>query len=130
MRGGWFGLDLGIPALVVAVVGFVFILKLDLSPFTFGLAVGPLWFFVDLVDGKRTSVKESVRELTTALGFLGVGFVLAFIMGYSYLDFANKDWYVVSRLLTLPGLGLAVYGLLHLLVALIRGQYYEENIDA
>jgi hypothetical protein len=31
MRGGWYGLELGIPAIIVAVLGFIFILRLNLS---------------------------------------------------------------------------------------------------
>ena len=51
MRGGWFGLYLGVPALIVAVLGLIFVLKLDLSMFAFALACGPLMLLVDLVDG-------------------------------------------------------------------------------
>ena len=130
MRSGRFGLDLGVPALIVAVVGLVFILKFDLSMFSFALAGGPLMFLVDLVDGKRTSIKEAIRELLAALGFLCVGIVLAGFSGYSFVDFANKDWYLISRLITFPGLALSTYGLLHLLLSFFRGQYYEENTDA
>ena len=130
MRSGRFGLDLGVPALIVAVVGLIFILKFDLSMFAFALAGGPLMFLVDLVDGKRTSIKEAIRELLAALGFLCVGIVLAGFSGYSFVDFANKDWYLISRLITLPGLALSTYGLLHLLLSFFRRQYYEENTDA
>ena len=130
MRGGWYGLELGIPAIIVAVLGFIFILRLNLSVFVFALSMGPLMFLVDLVDGKRSSTKEAIRELLAALGFLCVGLLLAYFTGYSFVDFTNKDWFVVSRLVTFPGLLLATYGLLHLLVSLIRGQYYEENTDA
>ena len=130
MRSGRFGLDLGVPALIVAVVGLIFILKFDLSMFAFALAGGPLMFLVDLVDGKRTSIKKAIRELLAALGFLCVGIVLAGFSGYSFVDFANKDWYLISRLITLPGLALSTYGLLHLLLSFFRRQYYEENTDA
>jgi hypothetical protein len=130
MRGGWYGLELGVPAIIVAVVGFIFILRLDLSVFVFALSMGPLMFLVDLVDGKRSSTKEAIRELLAALGFLCVGLLLAYFTGYSFVDFTNKNWYFVSRLVTFPGLILTTYGLLHLLVSLIRGQYYEENTDA
>ena len=108
MRGGWFGLDLGVPALIVAIVGFVFILRLDLSAFVFALSMGPLMFLVDLIDGKRTSTKEAIRELLAALGFLSAGFLLAYFTGYSFIDFTNKDWYVASRLVRLLSEGSAV----------------------
>ena len=130
MCGGRFGLDIGVPALIVAVVGLVFILKFDLSMFAFALASGPLMFLVDLVDGKRASIKEAIRELLTALGFLCVGILLAGLSGYSFVDLTNKDWYPISKIITFPGLALSTYGLLHLLLSFFRGQYYEENTDA
>lgn len=127
---GYFGLDLGLPALAVAIAGGILILQLELLVFGYALAFGALMFLVDLVNGKCFSTKEAIRELSAALGFLAVGLMLAYFAGYSYADFTNKDWYPVSRLITIPGLFLSSYGLLHLLLSFFRGQYYEENTDA